>query len=570
MNKFLKTALCTVTGLTMACTGYACTNVLITKGASADGSVLVTYAADSHQLYGELYFTPAGIFRPGVLLGVNEWDTGRFLGQIPQIGRTYQTVGNMNEHQVIITETTYGGRPELYDPDGIMDYGSLIYITLQRARTAREAIEIIVDLANEYGYASSGESFSIADKDEVWIMELIGKGSKLDKKGRNVNKGIVWVAARVPDGYICAHANQSRIANIDFNDPENWLYAEDVVDFAREMGYFEGTDEEFSFCDAYNPLNFSGLRGCEARVWSAFNILGDGMIGDRKAEEYLDYAMGYNPDNRIPLFVKPDEKVSLKDVADVMRDHYEGSPMDMTVDIGAGGHHTPYRWRPMDFEYDGKTYVNERAIATQQTGFWIVCQSRSWLPDEVGGVIWFGTDDAATSCLTPVYTTVNEIPQCIKVGNGSLIEYSPTSLFWVTNRIAQFAYMLYERIEPEVRAVIDSVENAAIAMQPAVDAAAMEILGENPTEESIKAARDFLTAYSIGQAQDLFNIWKDLDIYLLVKYMDGNVKKENGHGTFLDNGYSPRIPASPDQPGYSDKWKEAVAKDAGAVLEVKE
>ena len=570
MNKFLKTALCTVTGLTMACTGYACTNVLITKGASADGSVLVTYAADSHQLYGELYFTPAGIFRPGVLLGVNEWDTGRFLGQIPQIGRTYQTVGNMNEHQVIITETTYGGRPELYDPDGIMDYGSLIYITLQRARTAREAIEIIVDLANEYGYASSGESFSIADKDEVWIMELIGKGSKLDKKGRNVNKGIVWVAARVPDGYICAHANQSRIANIDFNDPENWLYAEDVVDFAREMGYFEGTDEEFSFCDAYNPLNFSGLRGCEARVWSAFNLLGDGMIGDRKAEEYLDYAMGYNPDNRIPLFVKPDEKVSLKDVADVMRDHYEGSPMDMTVDIGAGGHHTPYRWRPMDFEYDGKTYVNERAIATQQTGFWIVCQSRSWLPDEVGGVIWFGTDDAATSCLTPVYTTVNEIPQCIKVGNGSLIEYSPTSLFWVTNRIAQFAYMLYERIEPEVRAVIDSVENAAIAMQPAVDAAAMEILGENPTEESIKAARDFLTAYSIGQAQDLFNIWKDLDIYLLVKYMDGNVKKENGHGTFLDNGYSPRIPASPDQPGYSDKWKEAVAKDAGAVLEVKE
>ena len=224
----------------------------------------------------------------------------------------------------------------------------------------------------------------------------------------------------------------------------------------------------------------------------------------------------------------------------------------------------------MEFEYDGKTYVNERAIATQQTGFWIVCQSRSWLPDEVGGVIWFGTDDAATSCLTPVYTTVNEIPQCIKVGNGSLIEYSPTSLFWVTNRIAQFAYMLYERIEPEVRAVIDSVENAAIAMQPAVDAAAMEILGENPTEESIKAARDFLTAYSIGQAQDLFNIWKDLDIYLLVKYMDGNVKKENGHGTFLDNGYSPRIPASPDQPGYSDKWKEAVAKDAGAVLEVKE
>ena len=569
MNKFLKSALCAAFVMMSVQSGLACTNVLVTKGASKDGSVFVTYAADSHQLYGELYFTPAGFFKPGIMLNVTEWDTGRFLGQIPQIGRTYQTVGNMNEHQVIITETTYGGRPELYDPDGIMDYGSLIYITLQRARTAREAIQIIADLANEYGYASSGESFSIADKDEVWIMELIGKGSKLDRKGRNVRKGIVWVAARVPDGYICAHANQARITNIDFNDPENWLYSEDVVDFAREMGYFEGADEEFSFCDAYAPLTFSGMRGCESRVWAAYNILCDGMIDGRPAEEYLDFAMGYNADNRLPLFVKPAEKISFKEVADVMRDHYEGSPMDMRVDAGAGGHHTPYRWRPMEFEYDGKTYLNERAIATQQTGFWIVCQSRSWLPDEIGGVIWFGADDAATSCLTPVYTSVNEIPQCIKVGNGSLIEYSPTSLFWVTNRIANFAYMLYDRIEPEVREVIDARENAAVEEQPEIDAAALEILGETPTEESIAATRDFLTTYSIAQAQSLFDTWKELDIYLLVKYMDGNIKKENGHGTFLNNGYSDRIPASPDQPGYSDKWKEVVAKDAGEVLEVK-
>ena len=569
MNKFLKSALCAAFVMMSVQSGLACTNVLVTKGASKDGSVLVTYAADSHQLYGELYFTPAGFFKPGVMLNVTEWDTGRFLGQIPQIGRTYQTVGNMNEHQLIITETTYGGRPELYDPDGIMDYGSLIYITLQRARTAREAIQIIADLANEYGYASSGESFSIADKNEVWIMELIGKGSKLDRKGRNVRKGIVWVAARVPDGYICAHANQARITNIDFNDPENWLYSEDVVDFAREMGYFEGTDEEFSFCDAYAPLNFGSMRGCESRVWAAYNILCDGMIDGRPAEEYLDFAMGYNADNRLPLFVKPAEKISFKEVADVMRDHYEGSPMDMRVDAGAGGHHTPYRWRPMEFEYDGKTYLNERAIATQQTGFWIVCQSRSWLPDEIGGVLWFGVDDAATSCLTPVYTSVNEIPQCIKVGNGSLIEYSPTSLFWVTNRIANFAYMLYDRIEPEVREVIDARENAAVEEQPEIDAAALEILGETPSEESIAATRDFLTRYSIAQAQSLFDTWKELDIYLLVKYMDGNIKKENGHGTFLNNGYSDRIPASPDQPGYSDKWKEVVAKDAGEVLEVK-
>ena len=569
MNKFLKSALCAAFAMMSVQSGLACTNVLVTKGASKDGSVFVTYAADSHQLYGELYFTPAGFFKPGIMLNVTEWDTGRFLGQIPQIGRTYQTVGNMNEHQLIITETTYGGRPELYDPDGIMDYGSLIYITLQRARTAREAIQIIADLANEYGYASSGESFSIADKNEVWIMELIGKGSKLDRKGRNVRKGIVWVAARVPDGYICAHANQARITNIDFNDPENWLYSEDVVDFAREMGYFEGADEEFSFCDAYAPLTFSGMRGCESRVWAAYNILCDGMIDGRPAEEYLDFAMGYNADNRLPLFVKPAEKISFKEVADVMRDHYEGSPMDMRVDAGAGGHHTPYRWRPMEFEYDGKTYLNERAIATQQTGFWIVCQSRSWLPDEIGGVLWFGVDDAATSCLTPVYTNVNEIPQCIKVGNGSLIEYSPTSLFWVTNRIANFAYMLYDRIEPEVREVIDARENAAVEEQPEIDAAALEILGETPTEESIAATRDFLTTYSIAQAQSLFDTWKELDIYLLVKYMDGNIKKENGHGTFLNNGYSDRIPASPDQPGYSDKWKEVVAKDAGEVLEVK-
>lgn len=569
MNGFIKTALCAAFALSAVDAGMACTNVLVTKGASKDGSVFVSYSADSHQLYGELYFTPAGFFQPGALLGINEWDTGRFLGQIAQVPSTYQTVGNMNEHQVIITETTYGGRPELYDSTGIMDYGSLIYITLQRAKTAREAIDIIVDLANEYGYASSGESFSIADKDEVWIMELIGKGTKLDRKGRNKNKGIVWVAARVPDGYICAHANQSRIDHIVFDDPENWLYAKDVVDFAREMGYFDGKDVDFSFCDAYAPLNFSGLRGCEARVWSAFNILCDGMIGDKKADEYLDFAMGYNTDNKMPLFVKPAEKIGLKDIADVMRDHYEGTPMDMTVDIGAGGHHTPYRWRPMDFEYDGKTYVNERAIATQQTGFWIVCQSRSWLPDEVGGVIWFGTDDAATSCLTPVYTTVTRVPECVEVGNGSLIEYSPTSMFWITNRITNFAYMLYDRIEPEVRAIIDTRENEAIAEQPEIDAEALRILGENPDEASIQATREFLTEYSCGMAQELFNTWKDLDIYLLLKYMDGNVKKQNPDGTFMNNGYSDRIPASPDQPGYSDKWKEAVAKDAGDVLEVK-
>ncbi len=568
-TNFLKKAFCAALAMTIVYSGFACTNVIITKGASKDGSVLVTYSADSHQLYGELYFSPAGFFERAAKLNIKEWDSGKYLGQIAQIPSTYQTVGNMNQYQLTITETTWGGRSELYDSTGIIDYGSLIYITLQRARTAREAIEVMTELVAEYGYASSGESFSIADKNEAWIMELIGKGTKLDKKGRNINKGAVWVAVRIPDGYISAHANQARIHKIDFKDKENWLYAKDVVDFAREMGYFEGKDEDFSFCDAYAPIDFGGMRGCEARVWSAFNILGGGMIGDKPAEAYLDFAMGYNGANKMPLFIKPAKKVGVKEVADVMRDHYEGTPMDMRQDIGAGGHHTPYRWRPMGFEWEGKEYTNERAIATQQTGFWIVCQSRSWLPDEIGGIIWFGTDDAATSPLMPVYTNVNEVPECVAPGNGSIIEYSPTSMFWVTNRITNFAYMLYDRIEPEVRGIIDAKMTADLARIAEVDAEALKILGQDPSAESIAATRKYLTEYSCTNAQDLFNTWKDLDIYLLVKYMDGNVKRQNPDGSFMNNGNDERIPASPRQPGYSDKWKEAVAKDAGKVLEVK-
>lgn len=565
-NKFLKVALSAVISLFLVADAFACSNILVTKGASKDGSIFVSYAADSHQLYGELYFRPAGVFPAGTMLDIYEWDTGRFLGQIPQIGRTYQTVGNMNEHQLMITETTYGGRGELYDPAGIMDYGSLIYVTLQRAKTAREAIQIIADLANTYGYASSGESFSIADKDEVWVMELIGKGSKLDKKGRNINKGIVWVATRIPDGYISAHANQARIHHINFNDTENWMYSKDVVSFAREMGYFEGTDEEFSFCDAYAPIDFSGMRGCEARVWAAFNILGGGMIGDKPADDYLDFAMGYNAANKMPLYIKPAEKIGMKEVADVMRDHYEGTPMDMRKDIGAGGHGTPYRWRPMGFEYEGKEYINERAIATQQTGFWIVCQSRGWLPDEIGGVLWFGVDDAATSCLMPFYTNITRTPLCVREGNGSIIEYSPTSLFWVTTRIAQFAYLLYDRLEPEIRSVVDAFENGAVEEMAAVDARALELLGAEPTDESRAAARAYLTSYSCNKAEELFRIYQEMDIYLLVKYMDGNIKLETEKGVFKTNGYNDRTPDFPAQPGYNDKWKEAVAKDAGDVL----
>ena len=563
----------------------ACTNVLVTKGASTDGSNMVSYAADSHQLYGELYFQKAGIWGKDDMRKINEWDTGKYLGLIPQVSRTYQRVGNMNEHQLIIAETTYGGRPELEDPSGIMDYGSLIYVALERAKTAREAIEVIVDLANTYGYYSSGESFSIADTEEVWVMDLIGKGPD--------NKGIVWVARRVPDGYICAHANQARISTFPLNDPENCMYAPDVITFAREKGYFSGKDEEFSFCDAYAPLDFSGMRGCEARAWAAFNILCDGKFTfidengnevTKDAYDYIDYAMGYDKTKRFPLFVKPSRKISVKDVADVMRDHYEGTPMDMTQDIGAGGNALPYRWRPMGFEHDGKTYVNERAIATQQTGFWFVGQSRGWLPDEIGGVNWFGCDDAATSYLTPIYTSTTEVPECFRVGNGNMITYSPTSAFWMTNRVANACYKAYNIMFPTVDAEIDAWENAmmeavvkadeeALALYKAADGKPRKQIRRNDEErktvDPYATVREYLTRFSVDNAQKIFDKWVALEQLLLVKFIDGNVKAQNPDGSFVTNEHTDCIPANISQPGYTDKWKEAVAKDHGKIIEQK-
>ena len=569
--------------------GEACTNILVTRGASADGSCMVSYAADSHQLFGELYYRPAADWEKGAMLNIYEWDTAKYLGQIPQVRHTYQTVGNMNEHQLIIAETTYGGRPELWDSTGVMDYGSLIYVALQRAKTAREAIEVIADLADTYGYYSSGESFSIADKDEVWVMDLIGKGMKMEN-GKNVRKGIVWVARRVPDGYICGHANQARISTFPLDDPENCMYSKDVISFAREMGYYDGPDEEFSFCDAYNPLNFSGMRGCEARVWSAFNILCDGKFTyldedgtevTADAYDYIDYAMGHDASKRFPLFVKPARKITMKNVADVMRDHYEGTPMDMTTDIGAGGNALPYRWRPMDFEYGGKTYVNERAIATQQTGFWFVGQSRGWLPDMIGGLLWFGTDDAATSYLTPIYTSIKSVPECFAEGNGSMLEYSPTSAFWICNRVANACYRMYNVMAPEVRAAIDRFEVAQMADIPEVDAiaktkydkalAAVKGKSEKKALESADFSEvyRYLTDYSVNTAQGIFTEWVGLEVFLLLKYMDGNVKGQNPDGSFINNGFSERIPGSISNPGYTDKWKESVVKDHGAVIEVK-
>ena len=530
-----------------AITSYACTNFIVTKGASTDGSVMVTYAADSHQLYGALYYTPKGKFKPGSMLRVEEWDTGKYLGEIAQIPQTYTTVGNMNEHSLIITETTYGGLSQLEDPNGKIDYGSLIYITLQRAKTAREAIKTIVELANTYGYASSGESFSIADADEAWIMELIGKGNSTNDPSR---KGIVWVAYRIPDGYVSAHANQARITKIVKNDPENCLYSEDVISFARKEGLYEGTDEDFSFCDTYAPLDFGGMRGCEARVWSFFRSITEGM------DKYIDFAMGLNPNNKMPLWVKPTEKIAPKRLFDAMRDHYEGTPLDMTTDIGAGGHSCPYRWRPMYFTVDGVEYCNERATATQQTGFWICGQARK---DKVG-ILWFGVDDAATSALTPIYVNTTEVPWCLSEQNGSMLKYSDSSLFWITNRVAQFAYLRYDLIGGKVREYVDNWENNMLKDVETVDNA---IAATSNAKKQAKIA----TAYTLNRAQQLFNKWAELDKYLMVKYIDGNVKGENENG-FIDNGNGKDIPGKIEQPGYNEKWKRAVAADNGKILEV--
>lgn len=563
----------------------ACTNIIVTRGASKDNSAMVSYAADSHWLYGELYFHPAMDWKAGTMLNIVEWDTSKPLGQIPQVPHTYKTVGNMNEHQLIIGETTWGGRLELMDSTAIMDYGSLIYVALQRARTAREAIQVIVDLANEYGYASEGESFSIADKNEAWVMDLIGKGVEM-KDGKNVNKGLVWVARRIPDGYICAHANQARIQTFPLNDPENCLYAPDVIEFARSKGYFSGKDEDFDFSAAYNPIDFGGVRACDARAWSAFRILCDGKFTYEKdgkmitedADDYLDYVMGKDLKHRMPLFVKPARKLGVKDVADAMRDHFEGTPLDMTQDIGAGGNALPYRWRPMGFKVGGWDYINERAIATQQTGFWFVGQARHDLPDVVGGVIWFGTDDAATSYLSPIYTNTDKVPECFREGNGTLLEYSPTASFWMNNRVTNTCYRAYNMIAPTVRAEVDKFENEQMGGKLSendqkvlneYNKLVSKAGGKEIKDKALNPIRKMLTEYSVNTAQNQFDHWVALEQLITVKFIDGNVKAQNEDGTFKHSKYDEGIPDGLTQPGYTEKWKEAVVKDHGDIIRVR-
>jgi len=532
--------------LLTATTSDACTSFLVGKKASADGSVMITYAADSHNLYGELYHWPAAKWPKGSMLEIREWDSNKPLGKIPQVEETYNVVGNMNEHQVAITESTFGGRPELEDSTGIMDYGSLIYVALQRAKSAREAIHIMTSLVKEHGYYSSGESFSIADKNEAWIMEMIGKGVG--------NKGAVWVAIRIPDDCISAHANQSRIQQIPFDDKENCMYSPDVVSFAREKGYFNGKDKDFSFTKAYCPYDFSALRGCEARVWAFMRKY------DKSLDAYLPFLKGES-DKPMPLYVKADRKLTLQDVKNGMRDHYEGTEFCMMNDAGMGPYKVPYRWRPMTFKVDGQEYVNERAIATQQTGFVLCAHLRNWLPDAIGGVLWFGVDDAATAVFTPMYSSIKETPECFRVGNGDMMTFSWTSAFWIHNWVANMAYSKYSFMIEDIKPVQKELELGFEAMQPSIDKAAADMYAKNP-EEAVK----FLTWYSTTEANRSTARWKQLGEYLVVKYIDGNVKKEV-NGKFMQNGYG--LSASPNFPGYDETYYRSIVNSAGERLKVK-
>lgn len=539
-----KTTLIIMLGFVLALMAFrlpvqGCTNFLITRGASVDGSTMITYAADSHVLYGELYYFPAQDHPAGALRDVYEWDSGKYLGKIKEVPHTFSVVGLINEHQVAIGETTWGGREELKDPEALVDYGSLMFIALQRAKTAREAIQVMTDLVAEYGYYSSGESFSIADANEVWIMDMISKGPK--------NKGAVWVALRVPDGYVCAHANRARISTFSLNDPKNCLYAKDVITFAREKGYFKGEDKDFSFTAAYAPLDFGALRFCEARVWCMFNRVAPSL------KLPADYVKGDSHAQPLPMWIKPDKKLSVRDVMSLMRDHFEGTDMDMNNDVGAGPYHLPYRWRPLTWKIekeDKVEYFNERAVSTQQTGFSFVTQSRSFLPDPVGGIIWFGVDDTYSTVYVPMYCGIQEVPKSFAVGTGDFHHFTWDSAFWVFNFVANYTYSRYCDMIKDVQVVQAELEGSFFSRQKEIEEAALVLYKNSPG-----LARDYLTQYSVKQGDEVVKRWRKLGEYLIYKYLDGNVKDANGNVT---------------HPGYPKTWYQEIIKENGERLKVKE
>ncbi len=519
----------------------ACTNILVTKGASKDGSTFITYAADSHTLYGELYFKAGGRHLPGQMREIREWDSGtswdagRIIGSIKEAPITYTRVGNMNEHQVMIGETTFTGRKELAGPSGTVDYGSLMYIALERAKTAREAIDVITKIVDEYGYASTGESFSIADPNEAWIFEIIGKG-----KGQ---KGAVWVAVKVPDGMISAHANQARIRQFPLNDPKTAIYSKDLISFAREKGFFKGEDKDFSFVDAYCPVSFGSLRGCEGRVWSVFNRA---CPSQKLSMDFVKAVPGAKP---MPLCVKPDRKLDTHDVMELMRDHFTGTDFDMTQDVGAGPYKLPYRWRPMGFKVGDQDYIHERAISTQQTGWSMVAQGRSWLPNPIGGVLWFGVDDTYCTVYVPMYAGIKEAPKAFAVGTGNFDSFSWDSAFWTFNFVSNYTYSRWSDMIVDVQKVQRELEGKFLAEQDEIDAAAKKLFEQSPG-----LAKDYLTRYSAQQSELTMARWKKLGETLIWKYLDGNPKNEKGEVT---------------HPKYPQDWYERIVKERGEILKVK-
>lgn len=541
MKRFLYPVALAGALLAMAPEADACTNLIAGKKATTDGSVMVTYAADSHTLYGMLTHTPAADHAPGEMRKVIEWDTNKPLGEIPQIPHTYNVVGNINEHQLAIGESTWGGHPELVDTTGqaIIDYGSLIQITLERAKTAAEAVDLMGELVNKYGYASSGESFSIADKNEVWVMEMIGKGAE---------KGAVWIAVRIPDDAISGHANEPRIRKVNWKDKKNLKYSKDVISFARKRGYFNGKDEDFSFADAYENHTADTRRGCDARVWSYFRRF------QPETEKYYAWCNADN-DDPMPLYVIPERKVSLAEMQESMRDHYEGTPFEMTSDVGAGPNHAPYRWRPMDWEVDGKEYCNERAIATQQTGWSFVSQSRDWLPDAVGGVLWFGTDDTNTSVYMPFYCSMTEVPA--ELAPGDINNFSFDSNFWMTNWVANQAYNRYDLMIPDIRKVQNGLESKFQDSRAGKEKEYVAMVESGDME----ALRKAVNSEGAAIAKEATDAYRDLGTYLFVKFMDGNMKKtdENGKFKYTEHG----LPASPSFPGYDKKYYENIVKETG-------
>ena len=556
-------------------TGFACTNLIITKGASVDQSVMITYAADSHIRYGTIAFYPASDHKLGDLYEVFHYENGKLMGTIPEVPHTYSVVQFMNEYQVAIGETTFGGLDSLSSqPGAILDYGSLMRIGLQRSKTAREMIKVMTELVAQYGYATGGESFSISDANEAWIMEMIGKGK--------YEKGAIWVARLIPDGYVSGHANQARITTFPFQKTNNWndpkqtvYHAPDVISFAKKHGFYKGSDESFSFSDVFNPLKFGGARFCDARVWSFFRKINKELSNN---QDYTNYALGkfnhdpknmdqsQNPNgfvsNRLPLWVKPDSPVSLQQVMAAMRDHYEDTQLDMRNDPGAGPFKSPYRWRPMEFVVDSTMYLCERAIATQQTGYSFVAQSRSWLPAPIGGIFWFGVDDTDGCVYAPMYCGIQKIPESYALGNGSMISWSETSAFWTFNQVNNWAYSRYNLIHPEIETYQSQLENQFISEVKIIDQQALELNKQNPS-----LATDYLTGYSVFTGNKLVSDWKAFYQYLFMKYIDGNVKNSDNR-KLLENGNGKNIPKAPTQPGYGKEWERIMIQGTGDRLKV--